>query len=72
MRTSTCPKCDGRMEPGYILDRSSSVLRQSRWVEGEPAPSFWTHLSVQGHPQLPVTTLRCTRCGFLESWAEAD
>jgi hypothetical protein len=64
-----CPKCSGRMEDGFLLDRSHGALTQNTWVEGAPAPSFWTGLKVKGLTQLPVTTQRCTSCGYLESYA---
>ena len=36
---TTCPKCNGSMEPGLMLDRKdwASDL-QVRWVGGEPTP----------------------------------
>jgi predicted nucleic-acid-binding Zn-ribbon protein len=65
-----CPKCSGQMEEGYVLDQSQGKNLQSTWVEGPPAPSFWTGLKMRGRERLPITTLRCERCGYLESYAE--
>ena len=70
MRNPRCPKCDAPMEEGYVLDRSYGALTQSSWVEGAPKPSFWTTLSVPKGAQHSVTTFCCTKCGYLESYAE--
>ncbi len=42
---------------------------QSRWAPGEPNKSFWTGLKVPKGAAIPIVTLRCERCGFLESYA---
>lgn len=71
MRTDVprCQKCDARMEPGYVLDQAYGGMAQSAWVEGAPERSFWTGLKLKGRQRLPVTTYRCSRCGYLESYA---
>jgi hypothetical protein len=71
MTSSTnCPKCAGEMEEGFVLDQSQGRNLQSAWIEGPPSPSFWTGLKMRGRERLPVTTMRCVKCGFLESYAE--
>jgi hypothetical protein len=65
----TCPKCRAAMEPGLVLDQTYGAMTQSAWIAGAPEPSFWTGLKVSGKAQLPVTTYRCTGCGFLEAYA---
>jgi hypothetical protein len=67
-----CLRCKGPMEPGYIIDRrqhsvSSSVAQT--WFEGQPERSFWTGLRTKGRRSCEVRTFRCTRCGYLESYA---
>lgn len=71
MRTDVrrCQKCDARMEPGYVLDQTYGEMAQSAWVEGMPERSFWTGLKLKGRQRLPVTTYRCQKCGYLESYA---
>lgn len=60
------------MEEGFILDETHGGQRQSRWVEGKPIRSFWTGLKIAKEARrLPITTYRCRRCGFLESFAPA-
>ena len=53
----TCPKCSGRMEEGFVLDRTYGANLQSTWVGGRPAKSFWTGFKLKGQVTLPVTTL---------------
>ena len=57
------------MEPGFVLDQADGGMAQSAWVDGAPVPSIWTGLKLKGHQRLPVKTYRCTKCGFLESYA---
>jgi predicted nucleic-acid-binding Zn-ribbon protein len=64
-----CPKCSGRMEEGFVLDRTYGANLQATWVEGSPTKSFWTGVQVRGRQRLPVTTFRCSSCGYLESFA---
>ena len=41
------------------------------WVAGEPVNNFWSWgLNLRGKQQLPVSTYRCRRCGYLESYAD--
>ena len=70
---SPCPKCAGPMAEGFLLelmDHGSHV--PTRWVEGAPEPSFWTGVKVKDRAMLPITTYRCGRCGFLESYANPE
>ena len=65
---TNCPKCGAEMEAGYILDQTYGANLPSNWIEGEPVKSFWSvdkkHYQVQ--------TLRCVRCGFLESYTTEE
>ena len=58
------------MEPGYIIDHTQhgSAVEQT-WFAGEPEKSFWTGLKMKNRSQRQVRTFRCTRCGYLESYA---
>jgi len=59
------------MEAGYIVDvmYGQGSAAAPKWVAGEPQRSVWTGLKLRGKEQLPVTTYRCRRCGYLESYA---
>jgi len=56
------------MEEGFTLDHSHGANLQAAWVEGQPRKSFWTGLKISGAKH-PITTFRCTSCGYLESYA---
>jgi len=58
------------MEEGYVLDRgdgnSSNV---AAWVAGAPQRA-WYGIKTKGHDRRRVRTFRCTKCGYLESYAK--
>lgn len=64
-----CPKCSGRMEEGFTLDQRRNGLTLATWVEGKPQKSFWTGLKAPRAARHPIATFRCSRCGYLESYA---
>ena len=65
-----CPKCKKAMSRGFLLGyRKHDSQRLVNWVDGVPETSIWTGISVRKKQILPVTTYRCTSCGFLESYA---
>ena len=69
LRSNTCPKCQGMMTEGFILDADQSGGRSvSAWVEGVP-DKRWYGLKLGKKPKLDIQTWRCGRCGFLESYA---
>jgi hypothetical protein len=58
------------MEPGFLFDRSHDEYgKPSQWVEGAPETSFWLGTKTRGKVKIPVTTWRCIKCGYLESYA---
>jgi predicted nucleic-acid-binding Zn-ribbon protein len=67
-KSAGCPKCNGTMEVGFILEGGEGRF-VSEWVEGAPEFSFWTGLKTSNRRKLEVTTYRCARCGYLESYA---
>jgi hypothetical protein len=58
------------MEQGFMVDRGhhSSANIQS-WHAGEPQKSFWLGLRTNRDAQIEIQTYRCSRCGYLESYA---
>jgi len=65
-----CSRCHGPMEPGFVMDRGDhNGLATQKWVEGVPEKSFWQGLKTKGRETREVTTSRCERCGYLESFA---
>ena len=57
------------MEAGYIADVTYGAYLQQNWLPGEPKSGFWKGLKVKRDQYVPVTTLRCPRCGYLEAYA---
>lgn len=70
-REHQCPKCSGTMEAGFMLDQTYGAVGQETWADGIPESSVWTGLKLKNRQQLKVTTYRCSKCGFLESYALA-
>ena len=65
-----CIRCRGRMEQGFVIDRGDhNALATQKWVEGEPERSFWQGLKTKNKTTHAVTSFRCERCGYLESYA---
>ncbi len=63
-----CPKCDGEMMQGFILDHTYGAHLVASWIPGAPESSFWR--GTKSGPAIPIGTLRCSSCGFLESYAQ--
>lgn len=58
------------MSEGFVLDRGhANAASLQKWVEGEPERSIWTGLKTKGRDAYAVSTWRCDRCGYLESYA---
>lgn len=64
-----CPRCAGAFEPGLVIDQGYGVKVQSQWRAGEPTASFWLGQRLGHGDPYPITTYRCTGCGYLESYA---
>ena len=65
-----CPKCEGRMQEGYMADHGhGGGFHQPAW-HPEAADKRWWGLKVDKKRLKPVTTFRCTRCGYLENYAK--
>ena len=66
---SQCPKCNGAMLQGYMLDISHGAF-VAHWAAGSPRNSFWGGLK-KPEMTLPVGAYRCSDCGYLELYALA-
>jgi hypothetical protein len=65
-----CIRCHAQMELGYVPDLREGGSSQQVWSPGVPRNSFWRGgLKLEADELLPVTTLRCPKCGYLESYA---
>ena len=67
---STCQRCGEPLELGYVLEIGDGNTRSvSQWISGPPERGFMFGLKTRNRRSYPVTTFRCTQCGFLESYA---
>jgi hypothetical protein len=66
---TTCPRCDGTMEEGFIPDSTHAAIRVSGWYRGKPERSFWLGLRVRMRDAVPLVAMRCRECGFVELYA---
>ena len=57
------------MSDGFVIDEGHGVYKVSTWQAGEPRKSIWTGIKRPKADQLKISTRRCERCGFLESYA---
>jgi hypothetical protein len=60
------------MEPGFLLEqRDGNIKGVTEWIEGAPQKGWFGGVKLSGKRKLAVETARCTRCGYLESYAAA-
>lgn len=66
---ANCPKCGRRMEEGFSVDLGdASMPTVGHWHAGKPVRKWWG-LKIDKHAKREIVTLRCTSCGYLESYA---
>ena len=65
-----CPKCDGEMQEGFIVDYAHGGVFVSSWHPEKPQDSIWRRTKVDRQKLLVIETLRCEKCGYLESYAK--
>jgi hypothetical protein len=63
---TTCLRCGGVLEDGFLLDRAQGANLTATWIAGEPEKSFWSGLQLKGRATFRVTAYRCMQCGRLE------
>jgi ribosomal protein S27AE len=66
---ATCPKCQGSMSEGFVLDQTYGGRGVASWVEGEPNKNFWVGVTLGDKKPIEIATWRCGSCGYLESYA---
>ena len=65
-----CPRCRGNMSEGFVIDLGDHNRTDGqKWIKGEPERSIWAGLKTTDRDAYSVTTYRCDRCGYLESYA---
>jgi len=70
-RSKICPKCQGSMAEGFVIDNGYGRRDVSTWFQGAPRRSIWGNIKLWGSAPLEIATWRCEGCGFLESYAAA-
>ena len=68
-KPSACPKCQGSMVEGFVVDHTYGGHAVAAWAEGPPQKSFWVGVKVSEKETLEIRTYRCNRCGYLENYA---
>lgn len=71
-QTVECLRCKEVMEEVLIVDTSQAAFLRQRSLAGEPQKRLLGGLKVDGDQLIPVTTLRCPKCGSLESYANGS
>jgi hypothetical protein len=69
--SQNCPKCNGQMEQGFVLDKGLNMQYVSQWAAGPPQKSFWLGTSPPDN-LIPIGAFRCASCGYLESYARPE
>jgi hypothetical protein len=69
---NACPKCQSSMKRGFLLDHTYGSRAAGSWVEGEPERSIWYGVKLGGRKIMEIETWRCTKCGFLENYANTE
>ncbi len=65
-----CARCGADMEEGHLLESGLGALGVMRWIAGAPArSSVLGVLRVPREKQRKVSSFRCSKCGYLESYA---
>jgi predicted nucleic-acid-binding Zn-ribbon protein len=71
-KVQVCPKCQGNMVQGFVVDFAAAQAVVSSWVEGPPEKSVWYGTKVPQAKCIPIGTFRCAACGYLESYARPE
>ena len=69
MSKTTCAKCGGRMEEGFVGTTTSHGNGVSQWLPGKPQKSIWTGIKMPKAQRRAIEIWRCGRCGYLEGYA---
>jgi hypothetical protein len=64
-----CLRCGGDMQQGYIGDRTLGGYDPTKWFEGELAIGKLGGIKKAKSAPFLVSTYRCVKCGYLESYA---
>ena len=60
-----CPKCNGSMKEGELVDNARSVSTPQEWAEKATSVLF-----VGKKRGKKIVSYRCEKCGYLENYAK--
>ncbi len=67
-----CPKCNSRFIHGYSVEITGGPAMVGFWIEGLPKKA-WFGLKLPPKKEwIPLATLRCSGCGYVESYARSE
>ena len=73
-----CPKCQTRMETGFIPDFSYGAVLVPRWRTGAPQQRKFLGMTLEHNYKadyregFPVSAWRCPKCALVELYAPAQ
>ena len=76
--TPDCPECRSRMEEGFIPDLGhGGTVVQMFWHPGTPEGQTFLGLKtgsvkIDQSEAIKIMAYRCTRCGFIQSYARKE
>lgn len=73
MSITRCPKCNGQMERGFLVDVTHGEVGLAKWVEGVAIVSKWWGIrDLKKRRKYAMAADRCVKCGFLEHYATEE
>ena len=58
------------MAQGFVIEEQSPYQATEIWVKGHPERGVMGGVKIKDRSHFPVTAYRCTRCGYLEHYAQ--
>ena len=69
-----CSRCQTAMERGFVAEEGVTGHLVARWCAGQPTKGVLGGMgevdSKQHREGIPIASLRCPKCGFLEFFAQ--
>ena len=65
-----CSRCEGRLVPGFIEDRTDSGSKVLTWIAGPAEKGFFGGAKVMFKNRYDVTAYICESCGHLDLFVE--
>jgi hypothetical protein len=70
MKDKRCPKCGSVMVAGFVCDSTVSLWSEAKQPGlGFPQPAIPKNQQHKGSPMYPISTCRCSGCGYIEWYA---